>query len=184
MVRILLSSQQALLQATGILRNGSTSNLPTNIAIRCRSFAKSKRRRQPGNHNNNNNSNKPFKGRRSHPQQQKKPKKPKNIWKDVVKPNNRMMVPPALLLPTASPYAYVSRAAFNCDDEDPRPLAKSLFEDLGTPLSGSRFEYFAPKSFGHDLPRAKEGQKAIPEVAFLGRSNVGKSSLINAKIAF
>ena len=39
----------------------------------------------------------------------------------------------------------------------------------------SQFEYVSPKVLGHELPDFQ-----IPEVAFLGKSNVGKSSLINA----
>jgi len=63
---------------------------------------------------------------------------------------------------------------------------KSLFTETKppssfqtTPLKNStttaRFKYIPPKTFDHELP-----SQAIPEIAFLGRSNVGKSSLLNS----
>jgi GTP-binding protein EngB required for normal cell division len=42
-------------------------------------------------------------------------------------------------------------------------------------MARSDFEYLAPKELNHDYPTHQ-----VPEVAFLGRSNVGKSSLVNA----
>ena len=42
-------------------------------------------------------------------------------------------------------------------------------------FADSTFQYVHPASFGHALPTFD-----VPEVAFLGRSNVGKSSLVNA----
>ena len=124
-------------------------------------------------------------------------------------------VPPAMLLPTASKYAYVSTAAFSDlnEDEDPRELARSIFADViahstsisatntttstsmnnddandttittsgyTEPFAGASFEYFPPDSFQHELPTPNTDGSMTPEVAFLGRSNVGKSSLINS----
>jgi len=123
-------------------------------------------------------------------------------------------IPPALLLPTASPFAYVARAALMVPDDesdsdtlptDPLEMARTIFADVVVasspssdpndddkdnaehlssyyePLAGMTFEYFPPKVFDHELPTADGTKSAmIPEVAFLGRSNVGKSSLVNA----
>jgi GTP-binding protein len=51
---------------------------------------------------------------------------------------------------------------------------KSLFsQDEAIPHFQAH--YISPKDFGHELPSYN-----IPQVAFLGRSNVGKSSLVNA----
>lgn len=54
----------------------------------------------------------------------------------------------------------------------------TLFTETNPPLSftHSSFEYISPKVFNHELPT----DTSIPEIAFLGRSNVGKSSLLNA----
>ena len=74
--------------------------------------------------------------------------------------------PPLVLAPTASRYVFAAKN-MNIDPE-------TLFSEQSLSLRG-QFDHFSPASFGHELP-----QRAIPEVAFLGRSNVGKSSLINA----
>eukprot|EP00555_Chaetoceros_dichaeta_P014597 CAMPEP_0198271610 /NCGR_PEP_ID=MMETSP1447-20131203/49882_1 /TAXON_ID=420782 /ORGANISM="Chaetoceros dichaeta, Strain CCMP1751" /LENGTH=245 /DNA_ID=CAMNT_0043964289 /DNA_START=185 /DNA_END=919 /DNA_ORIENTATION=- len=64
--------------------------------------------------------------------------------------------------------------------QQPAPIhPKELFTDTTSPpqtFQKSRFEYVSPKLFEHQLPTNPN----VPEVAFLGRSNVGKSSLINA----
>ena len=100
-------------------------------------------------------------------------------------------VPPVLLLPTSSRFAYVARAAFDDDSEktDPRDLARKLFADVAAdskgatgnnnghivPFTGASFEYFAPKSFQHELPVSINQKGSVtPEVCFLGRSNVGE----------
>ncbi len=72
---------------------------------------------------------------------------------------------------------------------------KTLFtETKNIPRSfvNSKFEYVPPKLFDYELPSTGAGgattfinnsakiDKRIPEIAFLGRSNVGKSSLLNA----
>eukprot|EP00980_Cylindrotheca_fusiformis_P008073 scaffold1722_cov120-Cylindrotheca_fusiformis.AAC.3 len=80
---------------------------------------------------------------------------------------------PALLSTTASEHVYVAKTAL---DDSINPL--SLFSEGQTIpplLANGDFEYMSPKSLKHEYPK-----HGIPEVAFLGRSNVGKSSLINA----
>ena len=66
------------------------------------------------------------------------------------------------------------------EEEANRDPARSLFLDpargnIPSLLSSSTFHYISPKDLKWSLPKHK-----LPEVAFLGRSNVGKSSLINA----
>lgn len=82
-------------------------------------------------------------------------------------------VPPTYLSPTGSPHAFVAKCAADEFGIDP----SSLFDDQteSETLRKATFEYISPKLFGHKVPEFR-----IPEVAFLGRSNVGKSSLINA----
>ena len=83
-------------------------------------------------------------------------------------------VPPLYTTLTSSPNAYVAMCA--CEEFDIEPL--SLFADTEIPDSFrySQFDYCSPARFpNHELPMYN-----IPEVAILGRSNVGKSSLINA----
>lgn len=94
-------------------------------------------------------------------------------------------VPPALLLPTASPHAYVAKIAAETANIDPRAIFSDIADTANAaadatsiiPKSFRRgtFHYFPPAAFGHDLTASQ-----VPEVAFLGRSNVGKSSLVNA----
>jgi len=60
---------------------------------------------------------------------------------------------------------------------------KTLFTEttkLPSSFRKSKFEYVSPKLFNYQLPTAGEGTAKVPEIAFLGRSNVGKSSLLNA----
>ena len=89
--------------------------------------------------------------------------------------------PPALLHRTASPHVYVASIAASDMGVDPASLFARCHDGAGgnVPKSfrGSRFEYVSPKALkgGERLPRYR-----IPEVALLGRSNAGKSSLINA----
>ncbi len=91
--------------------------------------------------------------------------------------------PPLFLYPTASPTVYISCVAIDTLNEDVESPEQefhptSFFTEMNPPQSfiTSSFEYVSPKQFDHELPTNKD----IPEVAFLGRSNVGKSSLLNA----
>lgn len=80
---------------------------------------------------------------------------------------------PALLTATGSEHVFVAKTAL---DETIDPL--SLFSEGRTippVLANGDFEYLSPKTLKHEFPK-----HGIPEVAFLGRSNVGKSSLINS----
>jgi ribosome biogenesis GTP-binding protein YsxC/EngB len=113
--------------------------------------------------------------------------KPTKLPKAKIHPTHekKRFLPPALLLPTASPFAYVASVAAMEAETDPKTIFADIAMQEGTaePFSGMTFEYFPPKSFDHKLLDGRgstKNQRIIPEVAFLGRSNVGKSSLINA----
>lgn len=78
-----------------------------------------------------------------------------------------------MLSATASPHVFVAKTAL---DETIDPT--SLFNDgqiIPPLLASGTFQYLSPKSLKFQYPA-----HGLPEVAFLGRSNVGKSSLINA----
>lgn len=98
--------------------------------------------------------------------------------------------PPSQLLSTASPNVWISK----CHAEEYEIDASRLFKMHTAPPSASKsagsdydnllmphafrvckFQYAPPKAFDFELPKF-----SIPEVAFLGRSNVGKSSLVNS----
>ena len=92
--------------------------------------------------------------------------------------NQEGILPPTMLAPTASPYVYVAKTALYDEDENEVLDSTELFHDARSlpPLfCGAEFQYTSPKQLKFEYP--KHGK---PEVAFLGRSNVGKSSLINA----
>jgi GTP-binding protein len=93
-------------------------------------------------------------------------------------------VPPTILAPTGSPYVFVSKPALTSDDEHDRPPGVALdqaqllfrnYNSLPRLFETHQFDYVSPRAFKFELPA-----NGVPEVAFLGRSNVGKSSLVNA----
>jgi GTP-binding protein len=92
--------------------------------------------------------------------------------------NNKNRIPPVLLYQTASPHVYISKYAIENENSPNFIHPKTLFADtnkIPRTFLSSQFAYIPPKQFNHELP-----MDLIPEVAFLGRSNVGKSSLLNA----
>jgi GTP-binding protein len=108
------------------------------------------------------------------------PRPPKNYMQKL--PKQPPAIPPALLAPTGSPYVYINRTVLN-DDLDP----SRLFADPCIPrlFLQNEFMYIPPKVFNFEYPKSKNANanaknKTTPEVAVLGRSNVGKSSLVNA----
>lgn len=132
---------------------------------------------------------------------------PKNYLKKLPKPKKEHSIPPTLLTSTASPYVYIAQTALGRDDDnddddyestETRINPSTLFSEVAQMynthddsigdqnvnwnnkyipplLTHANFEYFSPKSLNYGYPVQNK-----PEVAFLGRSNVGKSSLINA----
>lgn len=82
--------------------------------------------------------------------------------------------PPLMLYQTASPHVYISSCAI---DEAPDPVPpQTFFTQTKLPRCFQNFSatYTPPKEIVSDP------SNLISEVAFLGRSNVGKSSLLNA----
>jgi GTP-binding protein len=79
-------------------------------------------------------------------------------------------VPPAYLMATASPHVYVASCAMEGHDIDPQ----SFFTE------GEKQHHFYADYVSYIETKDKLQKWNIPEVAFLGRSNVGKSSLVNA----
>jgi GTP-binding protein len=66
------------------------------------------------------------------------------------------------------------------DEEEEEVNASALFAEafagtIPSTFASSTFHYMSPRDLRLELP-----QHNVPEVAFLGRSNVGKSSLVNA----
>ena len=124
----------------------------------------------------------------------------KNI-PNPVEQKQKQEIPPAYLVKTASDYVYIAKCIIM--DEKTGELhvdPKSLFTEVVTNDSNttnsnnrqarhqkkrsiipqtfrfSHFHYFPPSTF----PNHEPPTDGTPEVAFLGRSNTGKSSLINA----
>lgn len=104
-------------------------------------------------------------------------------------------IPPALLTRTASPYVYIAKPAIMNEHTgemciDPLTLFSEMYDSNNSSTSDnpkkrsiiprifrqSHLEYFSPASF----PNHEPPTDGTPEVCFLGRSNTGKSSLINA----
>ena len=108
-------------------------------------------------------------------------------------------VPPAYLVKTASDYAYIAKCIIMDERTgelhvDPRTLFNEVIStpDSNNKQGGGRQQKrrtIIPKSFRHShfhyfppstFPNYEPPTDGTPEVAFLGRSNAGKSSLINA----
>lgn len=86
-------------------------------------------------------------------------------------------VPPQFLSPTSSRYAYIATYAAEHHNIDPFQLFSKLKQTTLPPnFKSAGFQYIPPKAFNYELPENTNR----PEVAFLGRSNVGKSSLLNS----
>lgn len=82
---------------------------------------------------------------------------------------------PAVLSPTASPNVFIAKIAAQSANQNLfNGFVQSNFA-IPSFFQKASFEYFPPAHFNHELPTGQ-----TPEVAFLGRSNVGKSNLINA----
>ena len=136
------------------------------------------------------------KGKGGQRQQFHKPPKPPKRQKETNTEKNG--APPLFLYQTASPTVYISSIAIDNssssynDDEFDNDIyddgditstsqqihPKSLFTETKEPhsFSNAKFEYISPKLFNYEYPN----DISIPEIAILGRSNVGKSSLLNA----
>ena len=76
---------------------------------------------------------------------------------------------------TSSPFVYT---ASRPEDETPTEQEEYWNPNRPAPIlrKDAKWVPFQPKDFGYEVPQTDH----IAEVAFLGRSNVGKSSLINA----
>ena len=88
---------------------------------------------------------------------------------------NSKHIPPACLLATASPHVYISRSAAIQNGLDPKEIYAHVPSDPLQQLSN--LCHFVHQENG--APTNDNSNDLINEVAFLGRSNVGKSSLIN-----
>ena len=96
--------------------------------------------------------------------------------------SQKYFVPPALLLPTASPHVYVSKFTAQTEDINPLDLFPPHEVEQRPPLfRNNSFVYDGVETFDGNKPSSVQySGAAVPKVAFLGRSNVGKSSLVNA----
>lgn len=96
-----------------------------------------------------------------------KPRKSKSLRDD----NGNLIIPPALLLPTSSPNVFVAKVAVDTGDYDPQSC-------FGVISRHRHFKRMEPEEFGGQAHPPQDD--TTPRFAFLGRSNVGKSSLLNA----
>lgn len=124
------------------------------------------------------------------------PKIPKNaILHPVQSADEEMLIPPLFIHSTASPNAYIASCAVEelnihpkeifqecasfttpeSEGESSSTTTKQMNHTIPSSFKYAKFEYVPPKDFNFELPT-----HPIPEVAILGRSNVGKSSLLNA----
>lgn len=92
-------------------------------------------------------------------------------------------VPPVMLLPTASPYAFLSKSIATQTEIDPNAIfPPQQTKDRPALFRQNMFVYKGVESFqkGSESKASQYSEVTVPQVAFLGRSNVGKSSLVNA----
>lgn len=90
-------------------------------------------------------------------------------------------VPPALLLRTGSPHVYLSKFTAQTQDVDPLDLfPPHEVERRPALFRQNTFVYDGVELFRNDTDSPPSRRGDAPQVAFLGRSNVGKSSLVNA----
>lgn len=124
---------------------------------------------------------------------------PRSVQPEIVKPNTtnsattteKMILPPMMLTSTASPHVFLSKIFAQQLKQQKYTFFHGFAEAVQKPptLFG-QFRSCMPNDFGKDnYPPMNNnnhqknpygGASPISEVAFLGRSNVGKSSLINA----
>ena len=156
--------------------------------------------------NNNTKQHSKSKSKNKQPNNKKKANPYKNIPNPIeqkqkeqkTQRQQQQEVPPAYLVKTASDYAYIAKCVIM--DERTGELQcdpRTLFTEVTTNSNNQRdnkhgrqqkrtripqtfrhshFHYFPPSTF----PNYEPPTDGTPEVAFLGRSNTGKSSLINA----
>lgn len=91
--------------------------------------------------------------------------------------DNGLEPPPLFLKATASKYVFAASTLMKDFGVDPNTLFEEVLQDSRPPplFRSGTFEYFTPKILDFELPSSE-----IPQVAVLGRSNVGKSSLLNS----
>jgi ribosome biogenesis GTP-binding protein YsxC/EngB len=91
--------------------------------------------------------------------------------------------PPSVIARTGSPFVYVAKVA--CQDNDGTPINPlDIYSDNFDTWfdhfhQSGKFQPFRFPSRGK-FPSGSDGPDGVPVVAVMGRSNVGKSSLINA----
>ena len=106
----------------------------------------------------------------------------KSIEKNAPRPDPQTAPPGVFISQTASPNVYIASCAAEEMGLEPRTLyagCGSLDGGWNIPprFRDNYYEYIPPAALGHVSP---DPEWAIPEVTFIGKSNVGKSSLINA----